>query len=65
MSTEPNHSLRLDEVAVVISHELIRKALRWALILIGLAATLWILVKLQSIVILFVLSFVLASLLEP
>ena len=65
MSTEPNHSLRLDEVAVVISHELIRKALRWALILVGLAVTLWILVKLQSIVILFVLSFVLASLLEP
>jgi putative permease len=54
-----------DDIALVISRNWLRKALRWSAAGILMAAVAWAVVKLQSLALLFVLSFVLASLLEP
>ena len=66
MSTnETPDILSLDEVAIVIRRDPVRRVIRWSLAGLGLAALAILAVKLQSLIVLFVLSAVLASLLEP
>lgn len=66
MSTDGRmQSAALSDAVIIVSRDWLRKGLRWLGVGLGVALLFYLASKLQSLIVLFVLSFVLATLLEP